>query len=835
MKIGTKIYTGFSIVIVLTIVLTLLSLNVKNKMNNSINEISNDRVPKTIWANKIIIAIKDASHVLKDIIISNDTIAYEEKLKDLDIHTQIVNQMLDSLKNTIASENGKEMLNILTESRENYIKARNEVIDAIKNKNIPEAKILLFSVLEKSQTDYVKYSNELINYQVELANKAALEADYEYNTTLLIIAVISGLTILIAIIIALIITRGITGPLKLCVDAANKLSEGNTNIKLETKIKDETAVLFKSMNNMAYNISSLVKDANYLGEAAMSGKLDVRIDATKYSGEYQNLINSFNGTLDAVISPLNVAAEYIDRISKGEIPPKITDEYKGDFNEIKNNLNSCIDGLQGLVEARNILANIVINDYNKNVNGNYLGIFADVADSVNGILVKLKGITSLCIEVSNGDLRQINDLRKEGKRCEYDNLNPSLLKMMETIQQLVEETVNLANAGADGKLNVRGDKSKFKGEYVKVVEGFNKTMDNIINPLNEAGEVLSIYASGDLTPRMTGNYNGDFAIYKDNINSLGESLSNVIREVLDAVQSTASAAIQISSTAETMAVSAEEQSKQSDEVASAVEEMARTITENAMNAGRTAEVAEKNGYIANEGGQVVAKTVEKMKDIAIVVKQSADNMEKLGESSKEIGEIVSVIDDIADQTNLLALNAAIEAARAGEQGRGFAVVADEVRKLAERTTEATKQIANMIKGIQNETQSAVTAMNKGTYEVADGISFADQAGTSLKSVVDSSRLVQDMINQIAAASEEQSSTSEQIAKSVSTISHVTCDSARRIQDIAHSSEDLSKLTEQLRALVTQFRVDSNIDFDDRFSDSYRQLTSSSKRHLPAKS
>nr|HPI19467.1 methyl-accepting chemotaxis protein [Candidatus Kapabacteria bacterium] len=190
--------------------------------------------------------------------------------------------------------------------------------------------------------------------------------------------------------------------------------------------------------------------------------------------------------------------------------------------------------------------------------------------------------------------------------------------------------------------------------------------------------------------------------------------------------------------------------------------------------------------------------------------------------------------DIADQTNLLALNAAIEAARAGEQGRGFAVVADEVRKLAERTTEATKQIAVMIKGIQNETQLAVAAMNKGNNEVAEGISLADKAGASLKSVVDSSRLVQDMINQIAAASEEQSSTSEEIAKNVGTISHVTNDSARRIQDIAHSSEDLSKLTEQLRSLVTQFKVDSNNEYNDRMSDSYRQLASSLTKHLPAK-
>jgi len=179
----------------------------------------------------------------------------------------------------------------------------------------------------------------------------------------------------------------------------------------------------------------------------------------------------------------------------------------------------------------------------------------------------------------------------------------------------------------------------------------------------------------------------------------------------------------------------------------------------------------------------------------------------LGDSSKQIGEIISVIDDIADQTNLLALNAAIEAARAGEQGRGFAVVADEVRKLAERTTEATKQIASMIKGIQGETEQAVVAMNQGTHEVQSGIEYADRAGESLNSILSSTQELLDMINQIAAASEEQSATSEQISKNVMSISKVTAESTQRVEDVARTSDELARLTEHLRDLMGNFQVD----------------------------
>ncbi len=287
-------------------------------------------------------------------------------------------------------------------------------------------------------------------------------------------------------------------------------------------------------------------------------------------------------------------------------------------------------------------------------------------------------------------------------------------------------------------------------------------------------------------------------------------IKDIINKVIQVVKATASATNEISSSTEEMAAGAQEQSQQATEIASAVEQMTQTILETTRNANSAANSAKEAGSIANEGGKVVEETISGMNKIAEVVRKSAKTVKELGKGSDQIGEIVQVIDDIADQTNLLALNAAIEAARAGEQGRGFAVVADEVRKLAERTTKATKEIADMIKKIQKDTGEAVVSMNEGTEEVENGIQLADKAGQSLKDIITGSNKVVDVASQVAAASEEQSSASEQISKNIESIANVTNQSAAGIQQVARASEDLNKLTENLQKLISQFKV-SNTD------------------------
>ncbi|HUI66203.1 MAG TPA: methyl-accepting chemotaxis protein [Bacteroidota bacterium] len=328
----------------------------------------------------------------------------------------------------------------------------------------------------------------------------------------------------------------------------------------------------------------------------------------------------------------------------------------------------------------------------------------------------------------------------------------------------------------------------------------------ISRPVKDLATKASTIASGDLTVKVT-------EVSKDEIGQLAHAfaqmvggLQDTIVQIEEASGAVASASSEISSSTEEMAAGTQEQNTQAGEVASAVEEMTKTIVENSKNASNTAEVARQAKLAAEEGGKIVGETVAGMKRIAEVVNRSAETVKALGKSSDQIGEIISVIDDIADQTNLLALNAAIEAARAGDQGRGFAVVADEVRKLAERTTKATKEIAGMIKAIQNDTTGAVQSMNEGTTKVDEGIKLADKAGTSLKEIVSVSQRVTDMVSQIAAASEEQSSASEQISKNVEAISSVTSQTATGVHQIAKAADDLNRLTEKLQQVLTRFKL-----------------------------
>jgi methyl-accepting chemotaxis protein len=284
------------------------------------------------------------------------------------------------------------------------------------------------------------------------------------------------------------------------------------------------------------------------------------------------------------------------------------------------------------------------------------------------------------------------------------------------------------------------------------------------------------------------------------------SIREALLQVTETSAAVAAATAEISSSTEQMAAGANEQSSQSDEVASAVEEMAKTITENSQHATDAALTAQRAGEAAMRGGDVFAEAVTGMKQIAVAVQQSAATVAQLGKSSEQIGQIVSVINDIADQTNLLALNAAIEAARAGEQGRGFAVVADEVRKLAERTSRATKEIGEMIKKIQSDTLEAVASMEEGQLQARGGIARADNAGASLGEIVDTSQKVMDMVTQIAAASEQQSSASEQISKNIEGIRNVATETATGVQQIAQSADDLNRMTDKLQTLLSEFHL-----------------------------
>ncbi len=329
----------------------------------------------------------------------------------------------------------------------------------------------------------------------------------------------------------------------------------------------------------------------------------------------------------------------------------------------------------------------------------------------------------------------------------------------------------------------------------------------LIEYMKELAFAAENIADNNLTVAVTPKSEKD--VLGNSFKTMIGNLTGMIRQMADNARELVSAANEISSSSEQMARGAQDQNNQVSQVSTAIEEMTATILQSSKNAGEATDASRNASETATAGGQIVSETINGMQNIAKVVRESAESIGKLARSADQIGEIISVIDDIADQTNLLALNAAIEAARAGEQGRGFAVVADEVRKLAERTGKATGEITEMIKGIQTETNEAVRSMEAGIKEVDNGRELADKAGNSLNEIVTMSQRVMDMIQQIATASEEQSSAAEQISKNVEHISTVTKETATGAEQSATAAEELNRQAEGLQLMVRKFKLNDD--------------------------
>lgn len=515
----------------------------------------------------------------------------------------------------------------------------------------------------------------------------------------------------------------------------NKVERGKEINDLNMAIANKSSVLMISLliigaiaafvigfiisQNVRGIIGQLVGESNRLIEAAVAGKLDQRANTEAINFEFREIPEGINRTLDALIRPLNVAAEYVDKISKGELPQKISDNYQGDFNLIKNNLNQCIDAI-----------NLLITD--------------------TGVLVQ---------------------------------------------------------SAIEGKLETRADADKHKGDFKKIVEGINCTLDAVIGPLNIACKFVEKISIGDMPELMKDNLKGDFNKVKDNLNVLitaqnqiiekamlvskGEltvelnkrsendklmqslndmvkTMAKVIDEFRAAADHIASAGVQISSNSQQMSQGASEQASSTEEISSSMEEMVSNIQQNTDNAQQTERIALNAVDGIRKGSKAVLVAVDSMKNIADKIK---------------------IINDIAFQTNILALNAAVEAARAGEHGKGFAVVASEVRKLAERSKVAADEIDELSKS---------------------GVDVSSDAGKQLSLIVPEIEKTAQLVQEISAASLEMNSGAMQVNNAIQQLNQVTQQNAAASEEMATSSEELSGQADQLKDTISFFKTGNEI-------------------------
>jgi methyl-accepting chemotaxis protein len=358
------------------------------------------------------------------------------------------------------------------------------------------------------------------------------------------------------------------------------------------------------------------------------------------------------------------------------------------------------------------------------------------------------------------------------------------------------------------------------------------TQKIVIKPLRDIAGFMKQVAEGDLSKSLSAERHDEIGDLAESINGAMLNMEQTLGKVLDCSCQVGSSVGELYSVADQMAIGAEEVAAQSATVATAGEEMAATSGDIAINCQMAAEGARLAIEEAHNGEKTVRDSIEAMERISRQVRASASTVASLGTRSDQIGQIVGTIEDIADQTNLLALNAAIEAARAGEQGRGFAVVADEVRALAERTTRATREIGEMIKTIQVETRGAVQAMNEGVHEVERGTEQAAHSGAAIERIMEEINNLSMQINQIATAAEEQTATTSEISGNMLRITEIGNTVSRNAHLSSQQASSLNCLAEMLLSTMSSFHVDESIQLTiDKAKAAHRIFIGKIKAHL----
>ena len=772
LKIGVRLGLGFAFVLLMLAAISILSITRINELNAGIDELAEGRIPKIVLSDELAFNVQLVGRGVRNMIMTTDKGIEKQQLEAIAKARSRNSEIYQQVAPLVQTEKGKAILAKATEARGKYNAVTDKLLlvadTSSSQYNQEKATQILFGEYTEVAGVYNAVLAEFAAFQIDGAKKAGVHAVELASSSRTLVITLASVAFVLAALFALWLTRSITRPVNQVVDAAKKMAAGDFDFTLKSDAKDEMGQVVQAVEAIQSAVKAMSSDAMLLAKAAVDGRLSTRADASKHQGDFRQIVDGVNQTLDSVINPLNVAANYVDRISKGDIPPKITDSYNGDFNAIKNNLNTCIDAVNKLVSDAGVLAKAAIEgrlatraDAAQH-HGDFRKIVEGVNQTLDSVINPLNVAANYVDRISKGDIpAKITDSYNGDFNAIKNNLNTCI----DAVGKLVADASLLSAAAIAGRLETRADGSQHQGDFRKIVDGVNGTLDAIVGPINEVRRIMTSIEQGDLTQNITQDYQGDFKALKEAVNNTVGKLSDTITQVRTAADALTNASGQVSATAQSLSQSSSEQAASVEESSASVEQMSASINQNAENAKVTDSLASKTAVEATEGGGAVKNTVDAMKKIA----------QKIG-----------IIDDIAYQTNLLALNAAIEAARAGEHGKGFAVVAAEVRKLAERSQVAAQEIGGL---------------------AGDSVGLAERAGHLLDEIVPSIRKTSDLVQEIASASQEQSSGVAQINNAMNQLNQATQQNASASEELAATAEELGGQAEQLQQLMQFFTID----------------------------
>ncbi len=587
----------------------------------------------------------------------------------------------------------------------------------------------------------------------------------------------------------------VIGPLIVAADYVDKISRGSIPAKITDQYNGDFNTIKSNLNNCIDNINALVADAGTLVKAAVEGKLATRADASRHQGDYRKIVEGVNKTVDALVNHLDSMPapafiigrdfdiRYVNRVG-AELAGLSAEAMMGTkcydhFQTSHCRTEKCATG-QCMQRGHTVNSETDAHPRGKNLDIAYTGVpVKDVDGRVIGALeiitdqtavksavrvackqadyqaVEVGKLVSNLSSLAQGDVRvdtsvtpTDDDTRQIGEN--FGKINRGLEITVAAIGNLVADAGMLAQAAKEGKFGTRADAGKHQGEYRKIVEGVNTTLETIVNTIIEPMKATSQTANA--------------------LAASAEELTAVSQQMTGNAEETAAQANVVSAASEQV-------SKNVATVASGAEQMQASIREIAKNANESARVAKNAVSVAQSTNVTVAK---------------------LGESSQEIGNVIKVITSIAQQTNLLALNATIEAARAGEAGKGFAVVANEVKELAKQTAKATEEIGQKIEAIQTDTKGAVQAIG----EIGTIINQINDISNSIASAVEEQTVT---TNEIGRNVTEAAKGTNDIAKNISGVAVAAKNTTKGASDTQKAAQELSRMAAQLQAMVAKFQ------------------------------